>query len=73
MLNNLQTCVKYSISSRVSWLCYRLTDETLKRLFLKQQSDELMAVDLGAITGIKLKPSQNLISSLPINYFETQH
>jgi len=35
LLENLRTCVQYSASPRISWLCYRIVDEHLKRLFLK--------------------------------------
>ena len=36
LLENLHTCVKYPVSARIAWVCYKIVDETLKRLFLKK-------------------------------------
>ncbi len=73
LLDNLRTCVQYSTSPRISWLCFRIVDDHLKRLYLKHHSEQLMPIELGQIQELKLKPSQALINNLPINYFETQH
>jgi len=71
LLDNLRTCVQYSASPRISWLCFRIVDDHLKRLFLKHHSERLMPIELNAIQEVKLKPSQALVNNLPINYFET--
>jgi hypothetical protein len=73
LLENLKTCVTFPVSPHVGWLCYRIIDETFKRLYLKKKSDALMPLDLSKITDLKLKPSATLLSTLPVNYFETQH
>jgi len=73
LIENLRTCISFPISPQVGWLCFRIIDETFKRMYLKKKSDSLMPLDLSKITEIKLKPSATLIGSLPINYFETQH
>lgn len=72
LLSHLQSFVSSpTVSPRVAWLCYRVIDEILKRCFLKKLSDDYMPLAFNAITEIKLKPSPNLLNSLPLSYFET--
>jgi hypothetical protein len=73
LLENLKACITFPTSPQVGWLCFRIIDETIKRVYLKKKSDTLMPIDLGKLSEIKLKPSASLIGTLPVNYFETQH
>ena len=70
LLENFQTCIKYPFSQRVGWLCYRVVDEIVKRIYLKKMSDNFMPVDMKQL-GLKVKPAQSLLNSLPLNFFDT--
>ncbi|TNV87114.1 hypothetical protein FGO68_gene8085 [Halteria grandinella] len=70
LLENLQNAVTYPYSPRVAYLCYRVTNEAIKRLFLKKMSDQCMPVDISKIQK-KVKPSAALLNTLPITHFDT--
>ena len=70
-LEKLNASIKYLVSPRVAWMCYRIVDETIKRLFLKKVSESFMPVDLTLLTDIRLKPSPLLLNSLTPTMFDT--
>ena len=71
LLENLVNCVRYPPNPKVAWLCFRVVDQTIKRLFLKKMSDQFMPLNFSAITEIKVKPSASLLSIHPFSHFET--
>jgi len=54
----------------VGWITYRITDEVLKRLYLKKMAEIFMPLNLKE-AGMNLKTSQNMLNNLPMHMFDT--
>ena len=70
IIENFQTSIKYPYSSRVGWITYRITDEVLKRLYLKKMAESFMPLNLKE-AGMNLKTSNNMLNNLPMHMFDT--